>query len=77
MTREDLRAKLVELDKTVDLAEAEMERRRHHEESIRAMENSSEELLEHYAKLVPEELENLSPAKRRQVPQVLTRFGIG
>ena len=77
MIREELRAKLVELDKTVDLAEAEMERLRHHEESIRAMENSSEELLERYAKLVPEELENLSPAERRQVPQVLTRFGIG
>ena len=71
MTREELRAKLAEVDETVDLAEAEIEKLRHHEESIRAIERSGEELLERYAKLVPKELEILSPAERRHIHQVL------
>lgn len=40
MTRQELRAKLAELDETVDLAEAEIEKLRHHEKSIKAMARS-------------------------------------
>ena len=57
MTREELRAKLAKLDETVKLAEAEMGKLRSHEERLRAMEKSGEELLERYSELVPAELE--------------------
>ncbi len=40
MTRQELRAKLAELDETVALAEAEIEKLRHHEKSIKAMARS-------------------------------------
>jgi hypothetical protein len=71
MTRQELRAKLAELDETVDLAEAEIEKLRHYEERIQAMEKDGEELLERYTKLVPEELDNLPPTYRRQVYHML------
>ncbi len=71
MTREELRSKLAELDETIRLAEAEMEKLRHHEERIRVMEEAGEELIERYARLIPEELDDLSPAKRRRIYQML------
>ena len=71
MTREELRAKLAKLDETVNLAEAEVGKLRSHEERLRAMEKSGEELLERYSELVPAELENLSPADRRHIHQLL------
>ena len=40
MTRQELRPKLAELDETVDLAEAAIEKLRHHEKSIKAMARS-------------------------------------
>jgi len=45
MTREELRAKLAKLDENLNLAEAEMGKLRSHEERLRAMEKSGEELL--------------------------------
>ena len=71
LTREELRSKLVELDETMRLAEAELEKLRRHEERIRAMEEAGEELIERYAKLIPEELEDLFPAERRRIYQML------
>ena len=35
------------------------------------MEEAGEELIERYAKLIPEELQNLSPAERRRIYQTL------
>jgi len=67
MTREELRGKLCERDETVRLAEAEIEKLRRHEEYIRTTEDAGEELLGRYAKLVPEKLEDLSPAKKRWI----------
>ena len=46
MTREELRVKLAELDENVSLAQAEIEKLRCHEERLRAIEKSGEELLE-------------------------------
>jgi site-specific DNA recombinase len=71
MTREELRAKLAMLDETVTLAEAEIEKLKRHDERILAIEKSGKELLERYAKLVPAEIEILSPAERRHIYQLL------
>ena len=71
MTREELGAKLAELDETVFLAEAEIEKLRCHKERILALEKSGEELLERYVELVPEEIESLSPEERRHIYQLL------
>ena len=71
MTREELRTKLTKLDETVGLAEAEIDKLKGHEKAIRELQKSGEELLEHYTRLVPEELEDLSTAERRHVHQLL------
>jgi hypothetical protein len=71
MTREELRTKVAELDEAMRLAEGEIEKLRCHEERVRAMEEAGEELIERYAKLIPEELQNLSPAERRRIYQTL------
>jgi hypothetical protein len=71
MTREELRTKLAELDEAIGLAEGEIEKLRCHEERIRTMEEAGEELIERYAKLIPEELQNLSPAEKRRIYQTL------
>src|SRR5919202_6218576 len=71
MTREELRTKVAELDEAMRLAEGEIEKLRCHEERIRTIEEAGEELIERYAKLVPEELQNLSPAERRRIYQTL------
>jgi hypothetical protein len=76
MTREELRAKLAKLDETVNLAEAEMGKLRSHEERLRAMEKSDEELLERYSALVPAELENLPGGKAAHPPAAPGR-GLG
>ena len=66
-----IRIKLAELDETVSVAEAEIEKLRHYEERIQAMEKDGEELLERYSKLVPEELDNLLSTYRRQIYHML------
>ena len=71
LAREELRAKLAVLDENINFAEAEVEKLKGHEEHIRAMEKSGEELLERYSELVPTEIENLSPAERRHIYQLL------
>jgi hypothetical protein len=71
MTREELRTKLTKLDETVELAETEIDRLRGREEAIWELQRSGEELLERYVRLVPEELDNLSPSERRHVHQLL------
>ena len=71
MTREELGTKLAELDEAIGMAEGEIEKLRSHEERIRTMEEAGEELIERYAKLIPEELQNLSPAEKRRIYQTL------
>ncbi len=71
MTREELRVKLAKLDENVTLAQAEIDKLRCHEERILAIEKSGEELLERYSELIPAEIENLSPAERRHIYQLL------
>ena len=71
MTREELRTKLGELEGALRVAETEIEKLRCHEERIQAMEEAGEELIERYAKLIPEELQILSPVERRRVYQTL------
>ena len=71
MTREELRTKLAELDEAIGMAEGEIEKLRSHEGRIRTMEEAGEELIERYAKLIPEELQNLSPAEKRRIYQTL------
>jgi site-specific DNA recombinase len=67
MTREELRARLTELDGVLRTAEAELENLRRREERIGALERSGEELLGTYAELVPEELEDVAPEERRHL----------
>jgi hypothetical protein len=71
MTREELRTKLTKLDETLGLAEAEIDKLKGHEEAFRELQRGGEELLERYARLVPEELEHLSAAERRHIHQLL------
>ena len=71
MTREELRTKLAELDEAIGMVEGEIEKLRSHEERIRTMEEAGEELIERYAKLIPEELQNLPPAEKRRIYQTL------
>ena len=71
MTREELRVKLAELDESVTLAQAEIDKLRCHEERILVIEKSGEELLERYSELIPAEIESLSPAERRHIYQLL------
>lgn len=71
MTREELRTKLVDLDEGVRTAKTEIEKLWRQEEHIRALEKNSEELLERYAKLVPGELEKLSPAEKQYIFQIM------
>ena len=71
MTREELRTKLSKLDETMELAEAEIDNLRGHEEAFRELQRGGEELLERYARLVPEALEDLSAAERRHIHQLL------
>jgi hypothetical protein len=52
MTREELRTKLSKLDETMELAEAEIDNLRGHEEAFRELQRGGEELLERYARLV-------------------------
>jgi site-specific DNA recombinase len=71
MTREELRVKLAELDEKVTLAQAEIDELRCHEERIMAIEKSGEELLERYSRLIPAEIESVSPSERRHIYQLL------
>ena len=73
MTREELRAKLAELDAFVRTAEAEIEKRWRREEHIRALEKSGEELLEGYAELVPGKLREVYPEEKAPPPVAADR----
>ena len=55
----------------MELAEAEIDNLRGHEEAFRELQRAGEELLGRYARLVPEELEHLSAAERRHIHQLL------
>ncbi len=71
MTREELRVRLAKLQETMELAEAEVRRLELHEEGVRELQRGGEQLLERYAKLLPDKLQNISGAERRRIYQML------
>jgi len=68
---DELRGKLLELDETRKTAERELEALRDRRERIEQLERDRETLLEHYADMVPEDLEELTAEERHQVYRML------
>ena len=71
ITLDELRAKLAGLVETRKAAEAEMEHLRGRLERVEALERDRDALLDGYAALMPEDLEELGPEERRQIYAML------
>ena len=68
---EELRARIAELDETRRTADRELRDLRGRQEQIRQLEQDRDALLEHYAGLVPEALDELDAAERHHVYKML------
>jgi site-specific DNA recombinase len=68
---DELRARMAELDETRRTADRELRDLRGRQEQIRQLEEDRDALLEHYASLVPEALDNLDATERQQVYRML------
>ena len=71
ITFDELGAKLGELEETRKSAERELAALRGRQEITEQLERDRETLLEHYAKMVPEALAELTPEERHQVYRML------
>ena len=71
MDREELRAKLVEIQETRETVEEELAASRGRRERIERMERDRDAVLETYAGAVPEILDALTPEERHQVYKML------
>ena len=71
ITLDELRAKLAGLVETRKAAEAEMEHLRGRLERVEALERDRDALLDGYAALMPEDLQELGPEERRQIYAML------
>jgi site-specific DNA recombinase len=68
---DELRAHMAELQKTRTVAELELRSLQHRQERIRQLEQDKQALLEHYAGLLPEDLDGLGAAERHRVYKML------
>jgi len=71
ITLDELRTKLVGLEETRKTAERELEALRSHREKLEALEQDKESVLESYAQMAPEALDNLTPEERHQFYRML------
>jgi site-specific DNA recombinase len=67
MSREELKAKLAQLDETRRTAERELEALRVRRERLEEMQRDKDALLAHYAALAPEALDALTPEERHRL----------
>ena len=68
---DELRARMAELQETRTVAELELRSLQHRQERIRQLEEDKQALLEHYAGLLPEDLDGLDAAERHRVYKML------
>jgi site-specific DNA recombinase len=68
---DDLRARIAELEETRRTADQELKTLQNRQEQIRQLEQDKEALLEDYASLIPEALDNLDAAERHHVYRML------
>jgi len=71
ITLDELRSKLTALEETRDVALKELEALRSRQEHISRLEQDAEALLEHYAGMVPETLENLTSEERHDIYKMM------
>src|SRR3712207_9223184 len=75
MTDEELVAALAELDETRESAERELETARARGEALQRLERDRDALMESYAGMVSETLEDLAPEERHRIYKLL-RLGV-
>ena len=75
MTDEELTAALSELDEVRETAERELESARAREEALDRLKRDKDTLMESYAGIVRETLEDLAPEKRYRIYKLL-RLGV-
>src|SRR5918999_5471264 len=75
MTDEELAAALAELDETRETAERELEAARARDEALQRLEHDSDALMESYAGMVSETLEDLALEERHRIYKLL-RLGV-
>src|SRR5829696_6077814 len=71
ITFDELRAKLAELEETHKFAQQQLEALEGRQMRLRDLERDKATLLESYARMMPEVLDDLAPEERRQVYQML------
>jgi hypothetical protein len=75
MTDEELAAALAELDETRETAERELEAAQARGEALQRLEHDRDALMESYAGMVSETLEDLAPEERHRIYKLL-RLGV-
>jgi hypothetical protein len=75
MTDQELGAALSELDETRETAERELEAARARGEALQRLEHDRDALMESYAGMVKEVLEDLTPEERHRIYRLL-RLGV-
>jgi site-specific DNA recombinase len=71
ITDEELGDELASLEETQKTAESELGSLHKRRETIEELERDRDSLLEHYAKMVPQELESLTPEERHEIYRML------
>jgi site-specific DNA recombinase len=71
ITMDELRSKLAGLEKTRETARRELDALKGRRERIEQLERDAAALLEHYAELVPEDLDNLTAEERHNVYKMM------
>ena len=71
ITFEELRSKLEEAEQTRERAEAELEALNRRRENIEELERDKDAMMESYAGMVPEELDDLTSEERHQIYKML------
>jgi len=71
MDRDELRAKLAELQEDRETAEREIATIEGRRERLKQVERDRDTVIEHYAGMVPESLDDLSPEERHQIYKML------
>jgi len=71
ITLDELRSKLAALEETRSTARRELAALKEHRERIEHLEQDANALLEHYASMVPEALDGLTPEERHRVYEMM------
>ena len=71
MSREELEAKLTQLEEARETAEIELRALRIRQEKLEELQRDKDTLLEYYATLAPEALDSLAPEERHQLYKML------